>query len=741
MKILMVLMGLDIGGAETHVVELSKELARRDNDIVVASNGGVFTAELEEAGIRHICLPLNSRNIRKMAVSYLGLKKLLKSEEFDLVHAHARIPAFICGLLHRKLKFRFITSAHWVFKTGPILNLMTNWGERTIAVSEDIKSYLVQNYGVVQNHITVTINGIDTEKFSPDTKVGSIAEEFNLTEDRTRAVYVSRMDKDRSAVAINLIEITPMLYEKYPDFELVIVGGGNDFDRISAEAEKCNNLLGKRVVIVTGGRCDINKFVSASDVFIGVSRAALEAMSAAKPVVIAGNEGYIGLFEEDKLETSIETNFCCRGCAMPKNSVLYKDIERVFDMTSEKRREMGEYNRRVVLELYAGKRMADDCERAYADLLSIDRRRPNDIMISGYYGYKNSGDDSLLYAIINNLTEIKPNVDITVLSIKPSETVKLYGVKSIHRFNVFKILRAMRRTKLLISGGGSLVQDVTSTQSLIYYLSVIKSAKKCGMKVMVYASGIGPIRSGRNRRLSGKVLNAVDLITLREPDSFNELKLLGVEKPPVYITTDPAFSLGMADNKIVDKILQKEGIEPNREYFIVSVRPWKRADSDFYEKISRLCDYISKKYGMTALFVPMQQSVDIAANQQIACGMETEYKTLSGLYSVNELLGIIARTKLVIGMRLHVLIYAATACVPVFGLSYDPKVDSMLSYLCQNYKENVEGASLDSMIKSIDEIMGSYDEVKTCLIKETDNMKERTKNDSRFAADLLKSNN
>jgi glycosyltransferase involved in cell wall biosynthesis len=167
MKILMVLMGLNIGGAETHVVELSKELARRKNDITVASSGGVYVKELEKAGIRHVQLPLGSRHIYKMLKSLIGLYRLIKTGNFDVVHAHARIPAFLCGLIKKHVSFNFITTAHWVFKTGPLLNILTNWGERTIAVSEDIKTYLMDNYSVPNNHITVTINGIDTDKFSP----------------------------------------------------------------------------------------------------------------------------------------------------------------------------------------------------------------------------------------------------------------------------------------------------------------------------------------------------------------------------------------------------------------------------------------------------------------------------------------------------------------------------------------------------------------------------------------------
>jgi polysaccharide pyruvyl transferase CsaB len=738
LKILMVLMGLNIGGAETHVLELSKELARRKREITVVSSGGVYAAELEEAGIKHVCLPTDSRRIDKMLKSYIGLYKLIKREKFDIVHAHARIPAFLCGLIRKRLVFKFITTAHWVFKTGPLLNAMTNWGERTIAVSDDIKKYLKDNYSVIENHVTVTINGIDTDKFSPHNKAEHAMQQLGLKTSAKRAVYVSRIDTDRSAVAFLLVNIMPRICKRYPDFELVIVGGGNDFERLSQAAQECNKKLKRAGVILTGPRVDINNYIACADIFVGVSRAALEAMSSAKPVIVAGNEGYIGLFDSSKLDVGIETNFCCRGCAPATEEKLFSDLVSVMDRTPSERTSMGEYNRKIVIDLYSVKKMADDCEAAYADLLSIDQKRPYDIMISGYYGYKNTGDDSLLYAIVKNLTEEKKHIDITVLSANPAETSKLYGVRSINRFNALKVLRYMRRTKLLISGGGSLLQDVTSTKSLLYYLSVIKAAKRAGMKVMVYASGIGPIKNKNNRGVTRDILNEVDLITLREPASFDELKLLNVEKPPIYVTTDPAFSLEKASDSIINEILEKEGIDKNSEYFIVSIRPWKNIDKAFNTKLATLCDFLSDKYNMTALFVPMQCSADIDANYLVAKNLKSRYSMIKGSYSAQQLLGIISKAKLVIGMRLHVLIYAASALVPFFGISYDTKVDSMLSYLGQYYKEGAENIDVERMKKGIDEIMSKYHDIKDKIKDKTDLMRENTKIDSKYAARLLK---
>ena len=96
-----------------------------------------------------------------------------------------------------------------------------------------------------------------------------------------------------------------------------------------------------------------------------------------------------------------------------------------------------------------------------------------EILISGYYGFKNSGDDALLQAIINGLDERGYKDNITVLSAMPADTAKAYGVRAVNRINVFSIIKHMKKAALLISGGGTLLQDGTSTKSLVYYISII----------------------------------------------------------------------------------------------------------------------------------------------------------------------------------------------------------------------------------------------------------------------------
>ena len=368
-SILLSLMQLNIGGAETHVVELAKELKRRGHKVIVTSKGGVYVHELDEAGIKHYVVPLHNKNPMNFIKAARMLSNIIKTEGIEIVHSHARIPSFILGKLHKRMKFPFVTTAHWVFSTKYGLKYLTDWGQKTIAVSEDIKKYLMDNYKIPESDITVTINGIDTHKFSKNTDCSQVQKEFNIAPEDHVIVYVSRMDQDRSLAAKQLLDAAPALLEKIDRLKILIVGGGNDFETVKKKAEEVNQGAGRTVVSLTGARTDINRLVACGKLFVGVSRAALEAMAAEKPTIIAGNEGYIGLFDKSKLMTGIDTNFCCRGCEQSNAEKIREDVLRFFAMSPQDQDKLGAYCREMVSRFYSVKKMTDDTISVYEKVM------------------------------------------------------------------------------------------------------------------------------------------------------------------------------------------------------------------------------------------------------------------------------------------------------------------------------------------------------------------------------------
>ncbi|MBR2779448.1 MAG: polysaccharide pyruvyl transferase CsaB [Firmicutes bacterium] len=706
-KILMVTMSMDIGGAETHIMELSRELTRRGWQVVLASNGGVFVPEAEAFGIRHVKIPLHDRDPRNMLRSYRLLKQLIREEKPDLVHAHARIPAFITGLVRRSLEFPFVTTAHWVFEVTPVNRRLTDWGEYTIAVSEDIRQYLMDEYSLPSEQISVTINGIDTGTFSPETTPGGIMEEFGMDPDAPVLSYVSRMDESRAMAARQLIAIAPALAERIEGIQLLIAGGGDVFDELYEQAQAVNRNLGRQCIIMPGARTDIHRIVAAADVFVGVSRAALEAMSGGKPVIVAGNEGYIGPFTPDKLAVGQQTNFCCRGCELPQEELLLQNILHLFSLSEEERKAVGAYGRQVVMEHYSVKKMTDD----YCAVYETAVQKRIHVLMSGYYGFYNSGDEAILSSTYANVRSLGGNISAEALIYKPERCAGLYEFAMVDRFRVLQVLRALKRCDILLFGGGSLLQDKTSAKSLWYYLAIIFAAEWMKKKVVLYSNGIGPVQSPLNRKMVRRAVNRADLITLRDAQSAHELERMGVTEKDLHVTADTVFTyrIDPENTATQEELFAAEGIPSGVPFAGVSVRSWQAASPDFPQRAAALCDYIYTKYHFNIVFVIMQNPEDKTVSRRIMDAMESPAYLLEKRYSTGELMRITEAAEFMLCMRLHTLIFAADMGVPSLGMIYDPKVRDYLELLSMPSLGDVEDLDVDRAKAKIDAFMQEYD--------------------------------
>lgn len=325
------------------------------------------------------------------------------------------------------------------------------------------------------------------------------------------------------------------------------------------------------------------------------------------------------------------------------------------------------------------------------------------IVLSGYYGFGNAGDEAVLAAILASLRRQIPGAEYAVLSVDPAATTRLHDVPAFHRARPREVLAALRGCDLFISGGGSLLQDVTSLSSLLFYLAQIRLARMLRRPVMIYAQGIGPLLRPAARRLTARTLRTVNCITVRDAGSAALLRQIGLggSDPPVEVTADPVFALAPAASEwaareIERVIAQTEGVriapetaaavraraggQPGDELPLlgISVREWPGLAA----KLDLLSDVIwetSEAIGAVPVYFPLQASQDMAACRQLAA--RSGGVVLPGEYSPGEWMALTGRMQLFLGMRLHALIFAAAMGVPLVGLTYDPKVTALLARL------------------------------------------------------------
>jgi polysaccharide pyruvyl transferase CsaB len=361
-----------------------------------------------------------------------------------------------------------------------------------------------------------------------------------------------------------------------------------------------------------------------------------------------------------------------------------------------------------------------------------------DVMISGYYGFKNSGDDAILMAITNHLRIYKKDIKIIVLSMNPMETKRVYQVDAINRFNMFQVINAMRKTKVFINGGGSLIQDITSTRSLMYYLFTIKLAKMMGLKVMVYANGIGPINREKNRRIAHKILNNVDYITLREGASLKELQALNINQPKIKVTADPASALEPVTDAEIENIFKAEKIDTVHKMVGFSIREWAE-----YEKymaiIAQVADDMIEKYDVQPVFIPMHHPKDISIAEKIVSRMKGKGIIIRNKYDVPQKIGIIKRMEMMIGMRLHALIFAASVGVPVIGLVYEPKVEGFLQSVNQVSAGHVKNLEYEHLKNIVDSVWKERHYIRTELEQTMKPLKDKALENAKIAVELVES--
>ncbi len=377
LTVLLALMALDAGGAETHVVSLAKQLKKRGVEVIVASHGGKLTKALETSGIKHYTLPLDRKSPLNLIYSVNGLANIVRKHEVNVIHAHARIPAWVSQWVSFMTGCPYITTSHGIYSTGWGMGLITTWGRKVIAVSEDVKKHLINGFKVNPDKIFVIPNGIDLEQFNPNVDSSQVERQLGLKHEDLKIVYVSRLMGARGEIALRLIEALPQIEKTFPKVKLIVVGEGDKYESIVRMAAEYNSKTSENNVIVTGARLDTPLIMNMADVAVGVGRVALEAMAMEKPVIIAGEAGFMGILSPDNFEIAKKHNFSGRGSSMRTDADnIAKSIKELLS-DIELRKKLGTFGRQEVAKYFSIETMTDEVLNVYHQVIEEGKNELN----------------------------------------------------------------------------------------------------------------------------------------------------------------------------------------------------------------------------------------------------------------------------------------------------------------------------------------------------------------------------
>ncbi len=316
------------------------------------------------------------------------------------------------------------------------------------------------------------------------------------------------------------------------------------------------------------------------------------------------------------------------------------------------------------------------------------------IVISGYYGFDNLGDEAVLAGITSLIQKHDLDTKITVLSSKPDKTSELYGVNAVSRTSIIQVAAALAEADLFISGGGSLLQDVTGSFSVPYYLSLAWLAKIQGVKTVYYAQGAGPLNKKWSQKLTAFTLNRFNLLGVRDQGSKDLLKKIGVKKE-IKLTVDPVFAL--YDKLNVNRQKIKGEIEIG-----ISVRPWS---VDYLKKLAEGLNEFAKTKNCKFLIYPMHQGTDENPSQILKDMLDSEAEIISLPGEAEMALKDFSHLDLFIGVRLHSLIFALLNQIPLLALSYDPKIEGLMGEI--DYLPLIKLKNLESklLVEKLDYLM------------------------------------
>lgn len=318
----------------------------------------------------------------------------------------------------------------------------------------------------------------------------------------------------------------------------------------------------------------------------------------------------------------------------------------------------------------------------------------------GNYRAGNLGDDAIFAGVISELREIGYHGSVSYMGGNINTSEEIYGAfkkypflplgfRSFMNGNLFESIKAIKNSDLIILGGGGLFVDSETIFAAIiwsfhaFFCILLKKPFIC------YSQSVGPLKSNISKLLTKIVFKKAKAIHFRDVLSLDELKKLGINRE-VTIGIDSAFSYLLS---------QKEHTKGHQ--MIISLRDWDVSSNDLWNQIFEAVNEFAYQEKLKIILVPM----DISRKTEIE-KMKKCHQDIRVVNSVEDLSKLVSSAKLILSMRLHMGIFAASLGVPCLSIAVSQKLKFLPATIDTN------NLSKEKIIQNLHEIYSDHSKTK-----------------------------
>ena len=295
------------------------------------------------------------------------------------------------------------------------------------------------------------------------------------------------------------------------------------------------------------------------------------------------------------------------------------------------------------------------------------------VLICGYYGFGNSGDEAILSVLLGDLGTVFDRPSITVVGGNVESIAADHHVDAIPWTDVGRLHENAQASDLMVLGGGGLFQDQQEFEpaailtpahgGMSYWAGFALLSHLVDKPLAIYGAGVGPLSTEEGTRLTAVSFRTAAAASVRDQESSRRLNELGISDVPV--TADPVFRM-TADRRVGLEILANEHLPEGQALIAVGIRSW--ADDGFVAGLAEQLDRLIEAHDARVVFIPFQTSPHRAENDPAAAlrvltamKQRSQAAILRGTYTPEDKMAVQSAADAVIGMRLHSVIMAAAA--------------------------------------------------------------------------------